>query len=95
MWGRGTHGGGGWNTHHDLQLIRTNGLSCAIFAPGWIYEHESDGKVTEEYQKKEEAFWCNVITEVADDGSMKLFVNPSCVAHYVGMVNEKWVKCVL
>ena len=42
--------------------------------------------MTEEYRQKEEAFWCNVITEVTDDGSMKLFVNPSCVAHYVGMM---------
>lgn len=36
--GRGCHGGGGWNCHEAFMYPRQNNLSIALFAPGWIVE---------------------------------------------------------
>lgn len=83
VWGRNTRSGGGWNISQDLTVIQSKGLSCALFAPGWIFEHECNGQVNEEYFQKEKRFWHNTITEVTLDGSMKLLCDPSCVAYYV------------
>ncbi|CAN6569020.1 unnamed protein product [Malus baccata var. baccata] len=38
VFGRGTFGGGQWNTSVALDVLKRDGVSTAIFAPGWIYE---------------------------------------------------------
>ncbi|KAK9913782.1 hypothetical protein M0R45_037591 [Rubus argutus] len=38
VFGRGTFGGGQWNTNGALDVLKNDGVSAAIFAPGWIYE---------------------------------------------------------
>ncbi|XP_047175325.1 cytosolic endo-beta-N-acetylglucosaminidase 1-like [Vigna umbellata] len=38
VFGRGTYGGGQWNTNWALDVIRKGDVSAAIFAPGWVYE---------------------------------------------------------
>ncbi|MED6156811.1 hypothetical protein PIB30_017802 [Stylosanthes scabra] len=38
VFGRGTFGGGGWNTNFALDVIKKADVSAAIFAPGWVYE---------------------------------------------------------
>ncbi|KAL6131655.1 hypothetical protein ACLB2K_070029 [Fragaria x ananassa] len=38
VFGRGTFGGGQWNTSVALDVLKNDGVSAAIFAPGWIYE---------------------------------------------------------
>ncbi|VDO48652.1 unnamed protein product [Onchocerca flexuosa] len=37
-YGRGCHGGGGWNCHEAFIYPHQNNLSVALFAPGWIAE---------------------------------------------------------
>ncbi|XP_072028003.1 cytosolic endo-beta-N-acetylglucosaminidase-like [Amphiura filiformis] len=38
VFGRNCFGGGGWNTNKAMSVIRSNNLSAAIFAPGWVME---------------------------------------------------------
>ncbi|KAL2558258.1 Cytosolic endo-beta-N-acetylglucosaminidase 1 [Forsythia ovata] len=38
VFGRGTYGGGQWTTNVALDVIKKDGVSAAIFAPGWVYE---------------------------------------------------------
>ncbi|XP_065870861.1 cytosolic endo-beta-N-acetylglucosaminidase 1-like [Euphorbia lathyris] len=38
VWGRGTYGGGQWNTNVALDVCKKSEVSTAIFAPGWVYE---------------------------------------------------------
>ncbi|KAL0452691.1 UNVERIFIED_CONTAM: Cytosolic endo-beta-N-acetylglucosaminidase 1 [Sesamum latifolium] len=38
VFGRGTYGEGGWTTNVALDVIKKDGVSAAIFAPGWVYE---------------------------------------------------------
>ncbi|KAA0035909.1 cytosolic endo-beta-N-acetylglucosaminidase 1 isoform X1 [Cucumis melo var. makuwa] len=40
--GRGTFGGGGWNTNVALDVLKRDDVSAAIFAPGWVHEHEQE-----------------------------------------------------
>lgn len=61
----------------------TVGLSCALFAPGWIFEHEFDCHYSAEYLEKEAYFWHNTVSEVKLSGQMELSLSPSCVAFYV------------
>ncbi|EPS44615.1 hypothetical protein H072_1397 [Dactylellina haptotyla CBS 200.50] len=53
IFGRGTFGGGGWGVGTALSVIRSAGLSAAIFAPGWVFEN-FDGLKFEERNRK---FW--------------------------------------
>ncbi|KAF9164402.1 hypothetical protein DFQ26_001494 [Actinomortierella ambigua] len=39
IWGRGTFGGGGFYSYKALELIKREGTSVAMFAPGYIYEN--------------------------------------------------------
>ncbi|XP_048347399.1 cytosolic endo-beta-N-acetylglucosaminidase isoform X3 [Sphaerodactylus townsendi] len=39
VFGRGDVVGGGFDSNKSLRLVRHHGLSVAIFAPGWVYEH--------------------------------------------------------
>ncbi|GAB4831979.1 hypothetical protein Ancab_005997 [Ancistrocladus abbreviatus] len=38
VFGRNTYGGGKWNTHIALDVLKKDSVSAAIFAPGWVYE---------------------------------------------------------
>ncbi|KAI8564297.1 hypothetical protein RHMOL_Rhmol03G0170100 [Rhododendron molle] len=38
IFGRGTYGGGQWNTNVALDVIKRGNVSAALFAPGWVYE---------------------------------------------------------
>ncbi|KAK1320207.1 hypothetical protein QJS10_CPA03g01081 [Acorus calamus] len=38
VFGRGTYGGGEWNTHVALDVLKKDNVSAALFAPGWVYE---------------------------------------------------------
>ena len=40
VWGRGTFGGGGYDSDCAGIVVRRAGASLALFAPGWILEHE-------------------------------------------------------
>ncbi|XP_077643575.1 cytosolic endo-beta-N-acetylglucosaminidase [Lonchura striata] len=53
VFGRGDVVGAGFDTYKSLRLIRQYGLSAAIFAPGWVYEHL--GK--ENFLQNENRFW--------------------------------------
>ncbi|XP_068977666.1 cytosolic endo-beta-N-acetylglucosaminidase isoform X3 [Bombus flavifrons] len=56
VWGRGCPGGGGFNSTYALQKIRHEGLSVAIFGPGWT--HEFFGSKT--FQEIEDLFWAQL-----------------------------------
>ncbi|KFU85921.1 Cytosolic endo-beta-N-acetylglucosaminidase, partial [Chaetura pelagica] len=53
LFARGDVIGGGFNTDKSLLLIRQHGLSAAIFAPGWVYEHLGE----ENFLHNENKFW--------------------------------------
>ncbi|XP_059669303.1 cytosolic endo-beta-N-acetylglucosaminidase 1-like [Cornus florida] len=38
VFGRGTYGGGQWNTNVALDVLKKDDVSAAIYAPGWVYE---------------------------------------------------------
>ena len=38
VWGRGSHGGGGFGSYRALEHIDPLGLSVALFGPGWTWE---------------------------------------------------------
>ena len=53
VFGRGCLGGGGWNTAAAVAAARAQGLSVAIFAPGWTWEAAEGGT----FMEREERFW--------------------------------------
>ncbi|XP_031454813.1 cytosolic endo-beta-N-acetylglucosaminidase [Phasianus colchicus] len=53
VFARGDVVGGGFDTNKSLSLIRKHGLSAAIFAPGWVYEHLGE----ENFLQNENKFW--------------------------------------
>uniref|UniRef100_A0A0B7AGW3 Cytosolic endo-beta-N-acetylglucosaminidase n=1 Tax=Arion vulgaris TaxID=1028688 RepID=A0A0B7AGW3_9EUPU len=53
IFGRGTLGGGGFNTIEAVKMIRKHDLSCALFAPGWVYEHLGPDR----FDAQELTFW--------------------------------------
>ncbi|NXX10338.1 ENASE acetylglucosaminidase, partial [Podargus strigoides] len=53
VFARGDVIGGGFDTDKSLRLIRQHGLSAAIFAPGWVYEHLG----AENFLHNENKFW--------------------------------------
>lgn len=58
VFGRGCLGGGGFQCDLPLREIRKNGLSVALFAPGWTYEIPSrEGLVERQFFVREHTFW--------------------------------------
>ncbi|XP_050946776.1 cytosolic endo-beta-N-acetylglucosaminidase 1-like [Cucumis melo] len=51
--GRGTFGGGGWNTNVALDVLKRDDVSAAIFAPGWVHEHEQET----DFQTAQNKWW--------------------------------------
>lgn len=70
VFGRGTFGGGGFQSSHALQVSFTSGTSAALFAPGWTFE---ESKNYNDYLIRDELFWSS-IRGVFD----KLSLNVSC-----------------
>nr|XP_021151333.1 cytosolic endo-beta-N-acetylglucosaminidase [Columba livia] len=56
VFARGDVIGGGFDTNKSLRLIRQHGLSAAIFAPGWVYEHLGE----ENFLHNENKFWASL-----------------------------------
>ncbi|NXX05519.1 ENASE acetylglucosaminidase, partial [Larus smithsonianus] len=56
VFARGDVIGGGFDTDKSLRLIRQHGLSAAIFAPGWVYEHLGE----ENFLQNENKFWASL-----------------------------------
>ncbi|KZV80879.1 hypothetical protein EXIGLDRAFT_732135 [Exidia glandulosa HHB12029] len=65
IWGRGTHGGGGFKSHWALDHIRAAGTSTALFAPAWTWESQEErwtqeqggGGGWEGWWARERRFW--------------------------------------
>ncbi|KZV93244.1 hypothetical protein EXIGLDRAFT_717473 [Exidia glandulosa HHB12029] len=69
VWGRGTHGGGGFKSHWALDHIRAAGTSTALFAPAWTWESQEErwtqvqeqggdgGRGWEGWWARERRFW--------------------------------------
>ena len=60
VFGRNCYGGGGFNTSSALSVIRQNGLSAAIFAPGWIYETHP----VEQFHELSSKFWLSLLPDL-------------------------------
>uniref|UniRef100_A0ABM5FN27 mannosyl-glycoprotein endo-beta-N-acetylglucosaminidase n=1 Tax=Pogona vitticeps TaxID=103695 RepID=A0ABM5FN27_9SAUR len=78
IFARGIVVGGGFDTNKSLQMIREHGLSVAIFAPGWVYEHLGPGN----FLNNEDKFW-GLLSEM-------LFIHsvgslPFCTSFSLGM----------
>ncbi|XP_014381885.1 cytosolic endo-beta-N-acetylglucosaminidase [Alligator sinensis] len=58
VFARGDVVGGGFDTDKSLRLIRKHGLSAALFAPGWVYEHLG----ATDFLPNEDKFW-GLLTE--------------------------------
>lgn len=96
VFGRGCYGGGGYNTNKALEVIRTEELSAAIFANGWVYEcHESKN-----YLENETKFWsllhgfcpshCPIalplVTSFCHGYGQNYFLNGECIS------TQEWVS---
>lgn len=57
VFGRNTYGGGGDNCNVALSAAKAEGLSAALFAPGWVYECEDKSR----WHDKQEQFWGKVL----------------------------------
>eukprot|EP00731_Ephydatia_muelleri_P031174 Em0022g688a len=53
VFGRGCPGGGGYNSHVALDMIRKADLSAALFAPGWVYETQDKA----DFFQNQDHFW--------------------------------------
>ncbi|KAI0531172.1 hypothetical protein KFK09_000725 [Dendrobium nobile] len=56
VWGRGTYGGGQWNTVVSLDVLKNDDVSAAIFGPGWVYETQQ----LPDFQTAQNRWWCLV-----------------------------------
>lgn len=52
VFGRNCYGGGGYSCRKALKIIKKYQLSTAIFAPGWVFESQSQTKNFEQSQWK-------------------------------------------
>ncbi|XP_030840308.1 cytosolic endo-beta-N-acetylglucosaminidase [Strongylocentrotus purpuratus] len=53
IFGRNCFGGGGWNTNKAMEVIKRQGLSTAIFAPGWVMEKLGEA----DFVANQDKFW--------------------------------------
>ncbi|KAL9680649.1 hypothetical protein QQ045_018534 [Rhodiola kirilowii] len=51
--GRGSYGGGQWNTNVALEVLKQERISAAIFSPGWVYET----KQPPDFQTAQNRWW--------------------------------------
>ncbi|XP_062826851.1 cytosolic endo-beta-N-acetylglucosaminidase isoform X4 [Anolis carolinensis] len=85
VFGRGDVVSGGFDTNKSLRMIREQGLSIAIFAPGWVYEHLG----SEDFLNNEDKFWAllSELLPVHSVGSL-----PFCTSFNLGMGKRHFVK---
>ena len=57
IFGRGSYGGGGFNTCDALQLISKYKTSVALFATGWTHEQNYKDYLVNEFREREKHFW--------------------------------------
>ncbi|KAF9007924.1 glycosyl hydrolase family 85-domain-containing protein [Cyathus striatus] len=64
VWGRGTFGGGGYGTYRALEYVgpQTQGLSAALFAPGWTWETKetNSDRTWEQWWDDEVSLWAGL-----------------------------------
>ncbi|GAM20286.1 hypothetical protein SAMD00019534_034610 [Acytostelium subglobosum LB1] len=58
VWGRGTFGGGHFNSHIGVEKAIENGMSAALFAPGWTFESNKSSKTISNL--REATLWTGV-----------------------------------
>ncbi len=68
VFGRNCFGGGGFNTAAALSVVRQEGLSAAIFAPGWVYECHP----IEEFDRLSFRFWAHLLPHLSVRGPASL-----------------------
>ncbi|KAJ7315895.1 hypothetical protein JRQ81_002057 [Phrynocephalus forsythii] len=78
VFARGIVVGGGFETNKSLRMIREHGLSVAIFAPGWVYEHLGP----DDFLKNEDKFW-GLLSEMLPIHSVGSL--PFCTSFSLGM----------
>jgi hypothetical protein len=57
IWGRGTYGDGGWQTHVALSAIERSGTSVALFGGAWMYESQGGSRSRLILDLFEAKFW--------------------------------------
>ncbi|KAG9017383.1 hypothetical protein FRB93_007497 [Tulasnella sp. JGI-2019a] len=73
VWGRGCHGGGGFQLHHAMDHIQPSakglGLSVAVFGPAWTWESKEDeeGRTWAKWWNDEVRFWVGPDDGVSGD----------------------------
>ncbi|XP_063149413.1 cytosolic endo-beta-N-acetylglucosaminidase isoform X2 [Candoia aspera] len=81
VFGRGDVVSSGFDTKKSLQMIREQGLSVAIFAPGWVYEHLGP----RDFLKNEDKFWALLTQLLSIHHIVSL---PFCTSFNLGMGNQ-------
>ncbi|XP_069728667.1 cytosolic endo-beta-N-acetylglucosaminidase isoform X1 [Phaenicophaeus curvirostris] len=84
VFGRGDVVGSGFDTNKPLRLIRQYGLSAAIFAPGWVYEHLGE----ENFLQNENKFW-GLLAEYLPTHSICTL--PLATSFSLGMGNSRFL----
>ncbi|NWH76264.1 ENASE acetylglucosaminidase, partial [Piaya cayana] len=84
VFGRGDVIGSGFDTNKPLRLIRQYGLSAAIFAPGWVYEHLGE----ENFLQNENKFW-GLLAEYLPTHSICTL--PLATSFSLGMGNSRFL----
>ena len=78
VFGRNCFGGGGFNTNAALSVARQEGLSAAIFAPGWVYECNP----IEEFDEFSLRFWSHLLPHLSLRGPTSLPIRTSFCPGY-------------
>ncbi|KAA8498207.1 Cytosolic endo-beta-N-acetylglucosaminidase [Porphyridium purpureum] len=96
VFGRGTYGGGGFNTPETLALVHMHGLSCAIFAPGWTHECATDTGATEDSSEaRERVFWIEIGKRVPQRASILRAALPFSTNFDLGWGRGTWAEGLL
>ncbi|XP_007426327.2 cytosolic endo-beta-N-acetylglucosaminidase [Python bivittatus] len=81
VFGRGAVVSSGFDTKKSLQMIREHGLSVAIFAPGWVYEHLGPRN----FLDNEDKFWALLTPLLSIHRIVSL---PLCTSFNLGVGNR-------
>ncbi|KAM3847089.1 cytosolic endo-beta-N-acetylglucosaminidase isoform 2-T3 [Vipera latastei] len=81
VFGRGDVVSSGFDTKKSLQMIREQGLSVALFAPGWVYEHLGP----RDFLNNEDKFWALLSQLLSVHHIVSL---PFCTSFNLGMGNR-------
>lgn len=81
--GRNTFGGGGYDCDKALRATRQAGVSAALFAPGWVWEHEVERRRQEARGEAEKAV-------VGEEKSAQAVSGHAAEAAVVEREEEEW-----